>query len=343
MGNKLKKYLQQKIQEAALYVREKNEKIYALANRTLTRLKTLKEFFISFYRQYLCNKFVRLVMIFPMFLLLLSGFIEEKKISVYGTLSNSSIQIHSLADNVMSITPIPNSGMIPVNNDENINLSAQQKKSNTLWKKNPQLALISFEGMIQENRFNSKQLAIASQNFATTKSSYSQRRKYFTPFARNYAHKYGLDPSMVLAIIHAESIFYPHLVSTKNAHGLMQVVPSTAGAEVHRFFKKQGQPSSKELMHPETNIRYGTAYLYLLRRYHLVGITDPKVKDILTIASYNAGSGAVLRHFSRNRTEAVNKINAMTPDEVLSTILANYRSLETRKYVKKVLTQMGSL
>ena len=56
-----------------------------------------------------------------------------------------------------------------------------------------------------------------------------------------------------------------------------------------------------ELMHPENNIYYGTAYLYLIKKYHLNGITDHDSLNSLLIASYNAGSSAVLRHFGEQK------------------------------------------
>ena len=343
MGNKQLKHIMQKVHASSGHTLKKTKQAYI---DMIIGIKKLKKFIMIIYQQYLCNKFVRLVMIFPMFLILLSGFIEEKKTSVYGTLSNSKNVPHLDENITQIITPIPNSGLISIDDDANIAQYKQQKPSP---ERLPQLALISFEGTIKQDRFirevtiKPPLITPPPPPIIKVSKSYLQRKKSYIPFVQRYSRKYGLDPSMVIAIIHAESTFYPHLVSTQNAHGLMQVVPATAGAEVHRYFKKEGEPSSTELMHPETNIRYGTAYLYLLRRYHLIGITDPKIKDILTIASYNAGSGAVLRHFARNRTEAINQVNQMTPDEVMATILVSYRSIETRKYLKKVLTHMGSI
>jgi len=319
MGNRLKTYVKEKIYLAYDSILKKNTEIYLTI---ITRFKKIKSFFVSTYYQYLCNKFVRLGMICPMFLILLSGFIEDKTTSVSGSLSYSREQLYPLTQNFLPIAPLPNSGMTPISYDKS-RFFAYSVKSHPSS---------SYRDKTKKNI-----TANAKPN------SFSQRKKSYTVYAKSYARKYGLDPNMVIAIIYAESLFLPHVVSNRNAHGLMQIVPSTAGAEVHRFFKKQGEPSSMELMHPETNIRYGTAYLYLLRRYHLVGIKDQKNKNILTIASYNAGSGAVLRHFARNRSKAIERVNKMTPDAVLATILTSYRSRETRKYVKKVLTHMGGL
>ena len=45
--------------------------------------------------------------------------------------------------------------------------------------------------------------------------------------------------------------FDPDLISNRSAHGLMQVVPDTAGGEVHRWLGRIGKPSPSLLLHPE--------------------------------------------------------------------------------------------
>ena len=93
----------------------------------------------------------------------------------------------------------------------------------------------------------------------------------------------------------------------------MQVVPATAGDEVHRWLGRSGLPTASELLNPDNNIRYGTSYLHLLRTRHLEGIRDPQSLEYCVIAAYNGGSGAVLRHFGRTREEAFAAINELSP------------------------------
>lgn len=152
-----------------------------------------------------------------------------------------------------------------------------------------------------------------------------------------YARKYGLDAALVMAIMQVESGFNPSLVSSRNAHGLMQVVPATAGDEVHRWLGRSGRPTASELLNPDNNIRYGISYLHLLRTRHLDGIRDPQSLEYCVIAAYNGGSGAVLRHFGRTREDAFAAINALSPHEVLSRLTRTFPAWETRAFVGKVL------
>lgn len=88
------------------------------------------------------------------------------------------------------------------------------------------------------------------------------------------AVKNRLSPELVAAVVESESDFRAHLVSEKNAQGLMQIVPSTGrlmGAE--------------DLFNPAENIAAGTRYLrYLFDRFG-----DQRI----VLAAYNAGEGNV--------------------------------------------------
>lgn len=89
------------------------------------------------------------------------------------------------------------------------------------------------------------------------------------------APRYGIDPQLVIAVIRVESAFNPSALSSKNAQGLMQLIPETA----ERF-------GVKDSWNPIQNIKGGTAYLHWLLR-HFEGKVD------WVLAAYNAGEGAV--------------------------------------------------
>lgn len=91
------------------------------------------------------------------------------------------------------------------------------------------------------------------------------------------ARKYGIDASLVKALITVESGFNPRAVSRKGAIGLMQLMPETA--------KLYG---ADDPFDPEQNIEAGVRYLSeLLKKFK-----DKK----LALAAYNAGESAVRKY-----------------------------------------------
>lgn len=94
----------------------------------------------------------------------------------------------------------------------------------------------------------------------------------------HYANQYGVDPTLVRAVMHAESAFNPNAVSAAGAGGLMQLMPQTAA----RF-------GVADRFNPSENIAGGVAYLaFLLDLF--------KGNQKLAVAAYNAGEGAVQKY-----------------------------------------------
>lgn len=92
------------------------------------------------------------------------------------------------------------------------------------------------------------------------------------------APRFGLDITLVLALIKAESDFQPDAISPKRAHGLMQLLPETAALY-----------GVTELLDPRQNVLAGVQHLR-----DLLVIFEGDVT--LALAAYNAGSGAVRRY-----------------------------------------------
>jgi soluble lytic murein transglycosylase-like protein len=94
---------------------------------------------------------------------------------------------------------------------------------------------------------------------------------------KTYADKYGVNESLIKAVIHAESGYNPKAVSSKGASGLMQLMPGTARSlKVSNSFD------------PKDNVEGGVKYLRFL--------LDTFRGDVsLAVAAYNAGLNKVAR------------------------------------------------
>lgn len=90
--------------------------------------------------------------------------------------------------------------------------------------------------------------------------------------------KYGVSPTLVKAVIRAESGYNPNAVSSKGASGLMQLMPGTARSlKVSNSFD------------PKDNVEGGVKYLRFL--------LDTFRGDVsLALAAYNAGLGSVAKY-----------------------------------------------
>jgi soluble lytic murein transglycosylase-like protein len=108
-----------------------------------------------------------------------------------------------------------------------------------------------------------------------------ENQKRFLPMVSEAARAYQIDEALLHAVISTESGYEPAALSKKGAVGLMQVMPGTG--------KRYGVTN---LSDPAQNVQAGARYLRdLLQQFN----NDLK----LTLAAYNAGENAVLRHGRR--------------------------------------------
>lgn len=92
------------------------------------------------------------------------------------------------------------------------------------------------------------------------------------------AQRYNVEPSLVRALIHAESAFNPKARSKAGAQGLMQLMPMTAQ-----------ELGVKNAFNPKQNINGGVKYIAQLLQQFNGSIR-------LATAAYNAGPNAVLKY-----------------------------------------------
>lgn len=122
------------------------------------------------------------------------------------------------------------------------------------------------------------------------------------------AERFGVDRTLIYAVIKAESNFDPSAVSHAGAKGLAQITDSTAQYVAEMIGVEYGSAGSFD---EEMNISLSAAYLrYLLQKY------DGDLRR--ATAAYNAGEGNVDKWLAEDRE------------------LKDIPFAETKKYVRKV-------
>lgn len=111
------------------------------------------------------------------------------------------------------------------------------------------------------------------------------KKQNASSYIKDYGHiikqaagRFGVDPTLVKAVIKAESGFDHQAVSSKGARGLMQLMPCTVND------MKVNDP-----FNPEENIYGGTRYLSLL-------LNQFQNNKQLALAAYNAGPEKVKQY-----------------------------------------------
>jgi soluble lytic murein transglycosylase len=142
---------------------------------------------------------------------------------------------------------------------------------------------------------------------------------YFAEFIRQAGSKNRLDPFLIQSLMREESYFNEFAISTSNARGLMQLLPSTA-REVAGWEGLSGFQTT-DLFTPAINIQLGSRYLS-----HLHGLFNGN--SMPAVGAYNGGPNAMKRW-----VQGSNGFNN-DPDMFVEKIPYD----QSRDYIKKVFT-----
>ena len=246
----------------------------------------------------------------------------------YGLLAREELglPLASPTDSDSVILPV-SSSQKSVPADVLIALSLRQagakKMARDVWK-------FAVAQMDDESRIAAANLAmregwiLASINAADAAGKEGDRLRFPTPYAKligRYAAQLNLDKSFVYGLIRQESRFMPKAISSANARGLMQVLPSTARIVARRH--KFGRYKKSRLIRPDTNIIIGTHYL--------AGLAERFDGDlVLMAAGYNAGPGRAKRWLGGKGKGGI-------PARDMLAYVETIPLTETRLYVKHLL------
>lgn len=104
--------------------------------------------------------------------------------------------------------------------------------------------------------------------------------KKYSEYVERYSDEYGLEPSLVYAVIRTESGFDPDAQSDAGACGIMQMMPSSF-EWLQQKRGTEGEYTTEDLFNPEVCIDYGC---YLLKYFY-----DYYGDERCAVAAYNAG------------------------------------------------------
>jgi hypothetical protein len=164
---------------------------------------------------------------------------------------------------------------------------------------------------------------IMSERKSRVKKSKRSKTRNLVPYdyesiIQNKSLKYDLDPSLVSAVIKAESNWNPEAVSSKGAMGLMQLMPETAS-----------DMDVEDPYDPEDNIEGGTKYLR-----QLLDLFNGNLK--LALAAYNAGPAKVLKYGDiPPYKETINYVKKVSLYYNKDISIPKYRSKKTKYPVTK--------
>ena len=139
----------------------------------------------------------------------------------------------------------------------------------------------------------------------------------YTHLVQQEADRRGLSPYLLLSLLRQESWFSTHALSSADARGLSQVLPST-GAGIARALGRSTF-DAEDLYRPSESVTFGAWYL-------AEQIRNLGSRPLLALAAYNGGGGNALRWSGRNmRIDADDFVDAIDYSETRGYVRSIYQ------------------
>jgi soluble lytic murein transglycosylase len=169
--------------------------------------------------------------------------------------------------------------------------------------------------LAHELNWHSKSLFLCNNEELNNQLSLRFPLAYQDTITQN-ANNYSVPKGLIYAIIRQESTFHDDIISPAGAHGLMQLMPSTAKVIAKR--EKIAYDDKTQLFSAPKNINIGTAYLrQLANRFN---------HPVLISAAYNAGPSRVV-YWLKNH-----------PPKQIDIWIETLPWRETRNYLKNIIS-----
>jgi soluble lytic murein transglycosylase-like protein len=199
---------------------------------------------------------------------------EEYKSSLGGVLTFYESNVKQLEDKAAQLKGLYDDGLISKREFEAAQAAVTEARSKV---DGTRKQLTDADSAITDAR-RAPQKLIFPGTTPGGETSWTTGNSRYDALIRSSGAEFGVDPYLIYCVMEQESRFNATAVSPVGAQGLMQLMPATAA----RF----GVVSAFD---PVQNIKGGTRYLKTLLQ-----MFDGRVD--LTLASYNAGEGAVFKY-----------------------------------------------
>ncbi|HEY9885941.1 MAG TPA: transglycosylase SLT domain-containing protein, partial [Vampirovibrionales bacterium] len=191
--------------------------------------------------------------------------------------------------------------ILPTNYEDNFPLLKSWVLSVVEGKFNQSVAIASQELRNARNQPNPNSLSTFKSNYEIWLLSHPL---VYYEYVQNSARRYDFDPLLVQSLMRQESRFQEKIVSSSNAIGLCQLLPSTAREVALTLGLPRATIAKLEI--PAYNVELGTKYLSAL-------VDQFDNKKQLGVAAYNAGPGSVSSWRKQNKYKDPDMFVEMIP------------------------------